>query len=116
MNSIRIFSILFIFSFTFGISYSSNDLKHSKPGVEKTFIQYGQVPDIAYQEAMRANSTWKKFARTHAEWQVSYNKHNQKPHRAYGNGIPTHGESIQNRAINFVQEELLGFGVPFSSL
>ena len=116
MNSLRIFNFLLICSFCINNSYSSNDLKHSKSSVEKTFLEYGQMPDIAFQEAMRNSHTWKSFVRNHSEWQVEFNEQNQKPHRAYGNGIPTQGESIQARAMNFIHENLLGFGVPVSDL
>ncbi len=104
-------AIISIFS-----SFASGDIKTERQSQDIRFINNTRTPNIALQEKLRAEESWANFVGKHTLWQVAFNEENQKPHRAYGKGISTYGSSPEERALNFIVNELSGFDIPVSEL
>jgi len=75
-----------------------------------------RIPNQARQEQLRSQQAWSSYTARHSTWQVHFNEENAKPHRAFGKGIPTSGVSVQDRAMNFIIDELGDFNIPVSDL
>lgn len=82
-----------------------------------TFIKDRQrLPDEAWQSELRHRSAWRQFLAEHGTWYVHFNEENGKPHRAFGRPIATSGANPQERAQQFIQQELDAFGIPVGEL
>ena len=75
-----------------------------------------RIPNQALQEELRAQAAWQSYVVKHNTWRVHFNEENARPHRAYGNGISTVGASVQDRAMNFIINELGDFNIPVADL
>ena len=113
-NIISLFTLAFI---VIPFSFATGELNTDKKSQDIRFIKNNKrIPNIALQEKLRAEESWANFVGRHATWQVVFNEENRKPHRAYGKGISTFGSSPEERALNFIVNELSGFDVPVSEL
>jgi len=107
-------SLSFLIAFT---AFGAGNVKNNGITPEKTFIKNNkQLPNEKLQRQMREGPAWANFVQKHEYWQVEFNETNGKPHRAYGNPIPTTGNSPESRAINFVNTELQQFNIPVGDL
>jgi len=68
------------------------------------------------QQRLAQNASWQNFKTEHASWNAAFNEMNGLPHRAYGTAIPVAGESLEAKAINFIQNELGDFNIPTQEL
>ena len=68
------------------------------------------------QQRLAQNARWQNFKTDHANWNAAFNEMNGLPHRAYGTAIPVAGESLEAKAINFIQNELVDFNIPTEEL
>lgn len=75
-----------------------------------------QIADRHVQEQLRNSGPWKIFKDAHPGWAVEFDEHSRKPHRAFGPPISTSGGSLEDRALQFISEDLSLFGVPMEEL
>lgn len=68
-----------------------------------------KIPDLNYQKRLRSNESWQKFVNAHPHWMVIFNESTSKPHRAYGKEIPVSGSTPEQKAINFINQELASY-------
>jgi Zn-dependent metalloprotease len=96
------------------ISYANAGTEHAE---EVTFIENNKrLPDSEWQAELRNSSVWSDFVARNGTWYVEFNEENHLPHRAYGRPIPSFGATPEQRALNFLAQELSGFGVDASEL
>ncbi|NNE55127.1 MAG: hypothetical protein HKN32_03835, partial [Flavobacteriales bacterium] len=72
--------------------------------------------DYTTQQFLRELPAWQNFLAEHGTWYVHFNESNQKPHRAYGQPIAVAGMSAEEIALNFISNELGGFGLDVDEL
>lgn len=72
--------------------------------------------DEPWQHHLRRSTHWNRFSSQHPSWHVVFNEGNSKPHRAYGNAIPTLGVDLEARSWDFIASKLAGFGIPTHEL
>ena len=75
-----------------------------------------QLWDYHFQQVLREQANWQAYVATHGTWYVHFNESNQKPHRAYGQPIPTYGNTAEQQALNFIVNELGSFNIPIDDL
>jgi len=75
-----------------------------------------QAFDEPWQHHLRRTTAWSRFASLHPSWHVVFNEGNSKPHKAYGNAIPTRGANLEARSWDFIANKLDGFGIPTQEL
>lgn len=79
---------------------------------EFTFIENNKrLPDVDWQAELRSSAVWQGFIARNGTWYVEFNEENRLPHRAYGRPIATTGNTPQERALNFLAQELSAYGV-----
>lgn len=82
-----------------------------------TFIKDPRrLPDREWQEELRERPVWQDFLNTHGTWWVEFHEGTRLPHRAYGRPITTNGTDAEDRARNFLLNELGGFALPLADL
>ncbi len=90
---------------------------HGHDENEIKYIKEQIITDIALQQTLRQQNAWQNFLSNHPHWFVNFNQYNLKPHRAYGEPIElTNGNSTQQKVLNFIQNELTGFHIPFADI
>ena len=90
----------------------SNDTKG-----EISFVKNRKaLPDAGYQMQLRHRIPWQNFLQQHGTWYVTFGEHNALPHKAFGKPIPTQGVSAENRAYNFISQQLADFDIPVAEL
>lgn len=97
-------------------AFSGGNVFYSKNAIEKTPFNGKWMPDKNYQAELRNQSSWENFLSRNGSWWVLFNEENRKPHRAFGQGIPVSGNSWEDKARNFIQNELNDFHIPMQSL
>ena len=75
-----------------------------------------RLPDITRQAELRAMPAWRQFLAQNGSWAVEFNEATSLPHRAYGQGIATVGNSPEERAMEFLSTKLGGFALPVNEL
>lgn len=87
-------------------AFSQNPQSNIDPYV-KTFISDTKfVPDYLKQNELKQQPAWQNFISVHGKWNVQFDEINGKPFRAFGKGIATEGATIEERAENFIQNDL----------
>ena len=89
---------------------------HVDPWQVNFLRQQRQGPDVHRQEQLRMGPAWQVFRAAHPRWSVEFNEASGKPHRAFGPGIPVAGSTPEAQAMQFIQQELLPFGIPVDDL
>lgn len=88
-----------------------------KDPLEKTFIKNSKVlPNALYQESLRSSPAWQHFIRQNGDWYVTFDEHNQMPHRASGKPVPVTGETAQDASWDFITHHLTEFNFPVTDL
>ncbi len=91
--------------------------KHNVGEYEVRYIKEQLTIDIALQQTLRNQDPWQNFLIQHPHWFVNFNEYNLKPHRAYGEPIELLiGNTIKDKALQFIQDELSYFNIPISNL
>jgi Zn-dependent metalloprotease len=117
MNTTFRFFAIVLFAVGACSVYAGGNMYHSASEYELTFIKNNKrLPDLAYQQFLRNQSNWQNFLHSNGNWWVQFNEENQKPHRAYGKPIAVQGASPEQKALNFVQQHLSDFEIPFNDL
>lgn len=112
----KIFSTIFAVVFA-AAAFAGGDVYHNQTRFEKTFVTNNKwMPDKTYQAELRNQPSWKSFLSRNGKWWVIFNEENQKPHRAYGQPVSTSGSTIEDRARNFIANELVDFHIPVTDL
>ena len=110
--------LLFILLFTPFFSFSQE--QHDHHGIDEYEVRYIKeqlTTDLALQQTLRNQNAWQNFLTQHPHWFVNFNEYNLKPHRAYGEPIELLiGNSIEDKALQFIQNELSSFNIPISDL
>lgn len=116
LNSMRnIFTTLFIaFSSLFASSQSNIDF--SADPAEIKIIKGQKHYDKDFQRELRQDPAWQAFLQEHGTWYVHFNEENQLPHRAYGQPIIVAGNTAEERALSFIQNELPMFELPIQEV
>lgn len=84
---------------------------------EVRYIKNGKrLPDVAYQNELRAKANWQNFMSANGTWYVVFNEENAKPHRALGKPIPVFGMDAHNQALTFINTKLTEFNIPTAEL
>ena len=73
-------------------------------------------PNIAYQQELRHSQSWQNFFKNNGEWYVVFNETNQLPHRAYGKPIHVSGATLEEKALNFISNQLSEFNISIDAL
>ena len=90
---------------------------HGHDEYEVRYIKEQLTTDIALQQTLRNQNAWQNFLIQHPHWFVNFNEYNLKPHRAYGEPIELLiGNTIEDKALQFIQNELSSFNIPVSDL
>ncbi|MBI4931522.1 MAG: T9SS type A sorting domain-containing protein [Bacteroidetes bacterium] len=109
-----------ILLFSIGISsaaFASSNFVANDTRYEVRYITDNKrVPDDSYQTLLRKSSAWKSFYDNNPSWSVLFNEENQKPVMAYGEPIPVSGATVQDKALNFINTQLLSFKLPLADL
>ena len=83
----------------------------------KTFLKKGYgIVDPVFQSNLRQAAPWKNFDAAHEGWMVQFDEDNQLPARAFGAGIQVNGNNSEDKAMNFITQELELFNLPVEEL
>lgn len=93
-------------------NFTANDTRYEV----RYITESKRLPDDKYQSLLRESAAWKSFFATNPSWSVLFNEENQKPVMAYGEPIPVSGTTVQDKAMNFINTNLLTFKIPLPDL
>jgi len=100
--------------------FTSQIFAYGNHGIDKYEVRYIKeqlTTDIALQQTLRNQNAWQNFLSKYPHWFVNFNEYNLKPHRAYGEPIKLLiGATIEDKALQFIQDELSSFNIPISDL
>lgn len=118
MNMRRnVFGLLLVVALAANIALASGDPHGNGQTPEVTFIKdTKRMPNVQYQLQLRESAPWANFLNAHPNWSVIFNEENQKPHRAFGAPIPSVGSTYQDKAMNFINDQLQDFTIPVADL
>lgn len=111
----RIISTSIFILFSLAV-FAGGNVFQSKSSLEKTFYNNKWMPDKNYQAELRELPAWQNFLQRNGDWWVMFNEESRKPHRAYGKPILVAGATMEDKARNFIQNELSGFNIPMHEL
>lgn len=107
-------------------SQSSETMRHYQGGVksahsvvesnEVTCFNRKYVPDVSIQQEYRKRKNWQDFLASNGEWWVQFNEHTGLPQRAMGKPISLSGSTPEQKAMNFIQQQLADFDIPVNEL
>ena len=99
-----------------GPSFGQSNFLNQDTRLRKTYLDNKRVLDKTYQYELLKSPTWQNFVQEHGNWYVWFNEENAKPHRAYGEPIRTVGATPEDKAMNFITNELGDFNIPIGDL
>lgn len=73
-------------------------------------------PDISYQTELRHSAAWQHFLKSNGDWYVVFNEQNALPHKAFGKPIQVSGATLEEKALDFINNELSEFKIPVDGL
>ena len=74
------------------------------------------LPNLTKQAFLRNSASWQNFIATNGTWYVEFDETSGLPNRAYGKPISMPGNTLQDKANYFIENQLAGFGVDKSTL
>lgn len=108
--------VLFIIALFSLVNTQAQENHLKKDEYQITFItNIKKLPDNILQSKIRNQENWQKFIAENGKWNVAFNEINGKPVRAFGNGIETYGTSIEERAENFLKNNLQNFAPEYNT-
>lgn len=107
--------LLALAAFTTSLGAQS-DVFSQDASLSKTYMDNKRVLDKAYQYELMRSESWQNFKQANGAWFVWFNEENAKPHRAYGQPIPTVGATPEAKAMNFITNKLTDFNIPVAGL
>ncbi|MFM7587248.1 MAG: M36 family metallopeptidase [Bacteroidota bacterium] len=111
-----LFACIPYFLFTFWMTQSPLAIASGDHEGEIRYQAQKRAFDEPWQHHLRRTTHWSRFYAQHPSWHVVFNEGNSKPHRAYGNAIPTRGANLEARSWDFIASHLSAFGVPTQDL
>ena len=96
---------------------SASDPHGGKDRNEIRYIQDNKrVPNKMIQHQARHNYAWKSFLEQNGTWYVQFKEETMLPSIAYGKPIVVPGGNAEDRAMNFIENNLSGFNLPVDDL
>jgi Secretion system C-terminal sorting domain/Fungalysin/Thermolysin Propeptide Motif/Thermolysin metallopeptidase, catalytic domain len=75
-----------------------------------------RTPDVTLQAQLRARDGWSDFLAAYPQWNAEFSESSAMPRQAFGPPIAVAGSTPEERAMNFINNELVRFGVPAADL
>ena len=94
--------------------FSSHDPSISIDPFEIRLNVLDAAPEEQQQQVLREQSHWKIWAENNPKWRAIMSPSTGLPHRAFGPSLPFPGNSVAEKASQFVASELLSFGIEFT--
>ncbi len=116
MKQILLTPFLFLFVLLNSLFASSNFTANDTRYDVRYITNNKRTPDNAYQGFLRESAAWKSFYANNAGWNVLFNEENQMPVIAYGSPVPVSGATVQDKALNFINTQLVPFKLPLADL
>lgn len=89
-------------------------------GADRNQVRYitnnKSVPNEALQRSAREMAAWQDFLSANGTWYVQFKEETMMPALAYGRPILTSGSSAEDRALNFLSNQLAGFDLHIDDL
>jgi Zn-dependent metalloprotease len=89
-------------------------------GLDRNEIRYisnnKNVPNEAIQRSAREVAAWQDFLLVNGTWYAQFREETMMPALAYGRPISTSGATVEDRAINFLADQLEGFNLHIETL
>jgi len=96
--------------------FATSDPQYGDKKYEITFAERGSTPNLSLQANLRNQQFWQNFLIENGTWYVHFNENTAIPTRAYGKPISVAGESAEEKAWNFIQNQLADFNLPTEEL
>lgn len=113
---LKLLTAAVIIALTATMAMASGDPIYTDNRSEVTFMDRNKTPDMQWQAHLRELAPWQNFMNNHGTWFAMFNEENQKPNRAFGQPISSVGATAQERAWNFISNELSDFNIPVAEL
>lgn len=98
-------------------SFMAATAQHVPDRAQVGFIKEdARLPDLTVQAQLRGEAAWRSFAAAHPHWIVEFNESSGMPRKAFGPPIGTTGSDPEEKALGFINSELVRFGVPVDEL
>lgn len=113
----RLYGVCLVVVLATSTALAGGNLTDNGQTREITFIKDNQrTPDVIYQYELRNQASWQNYLSAHPQWMVVFNEENQMPHRAFGSPIATTGASYEDKAMNFITDQLSDFNIPVADI
>jgi len=110
-------TLILAVTFAMNCAFAGGNIEHNDDRYQVRFANDSKrLPNSAYQQKLREQSTWTTFLNSAGAWQVIFNEETGLPHRAYGAPVVVSGATPGQKAMSFINTYLADFKLPVNDL